>query len=302
MQVTVHRRVEVFLARTQALLEADEPSSTMLLGVCLELLRRSTTENPGALNPDAAVSNTTPESVFVIVEDAAEVALVGVQTPPYGLIVHPRGGLSEKPRRTVVEAFLDAWTADGLRLTNVLGPKAWSQELAAAWAARQGMGHSPRLRMRLYALHQVVPPRPRTGVLRRADLGDEALVRAWFHAFNREALNLDAAAASHAMAGRRLAAGEIYLWQEDMAMSMAARSRATETSVSVGHVYTPPALRGQGSAACCVAALSQRLLDEGFERCTLFTDLRNRVSNRIYQRLGYRPLDDYYEMVFSSQG
>jgi len=42
-----------------------------------------------------------------------------------------------------------------------------------------------------------------------------------------------------------------------------------------------------------VSALSQKLLDSGYERCSLFTDLANPTSNSIYQKIGYRPVGDF---------
>jgi predicted GNAT family acetyltransferase len=47
-----------------------------------------------------------------------------------------------------------------------------------------------------------------------------------------------------------------------------------------------------------VAALSQQLLDAGWEFCALFTDLANPTSNSIYQRIGYRPVADFDEYIF----
>jgi hypothetical protein len=40
------------------------------------------------------------------------------------------------------------------------------------------------------------------------------------------------------------------------------------------------------------AAVSQRALDAGAEEVLLYTDLANPVSNSIYQRIGYRPVED----------
>jgi hypothetical protein len=47
-----------------------------------------------------------------------------------------------------------------------------------------------------------------------------------------------------------------------------------------------------------VAALSQRLLDEGRAFCFLYTDLVNPTSNRVYQDVGYEPVCDSEEIAF----
>ena len=55
-------------------------------------------------------------------------------------------------------------------------------------------------------------------------------------------------------------------------------------------VYTPPEYRRKGYATACVAALSQMLLDRGYQYYFLSTDLANPISNHIYQAIGYQPL------------
>ena len=57
--------------------------------------------------------------------------------------------------------------------------------------------------------------------------------------------------------------------------------------VRVGYFYTPPKLRGRGSASRIVAFLSQEMLDAGCAFCVLYTDLSNPTSNAMYQRVGY---------------
>jgi predicted GNAT family acetyltransferase len=49
--------------------------------------------------------------------------------------------------------------------------------------------------------------------------------------------------------------------------------------------------------------LSQKLLDEGVHFCVLYTDLSTVSSNALYQRVGYRPIEDVGDVALSpSQG
>lgn len=301
MKVRVHTDIDQLMATAETMLKAEEPLSTMLLGVCHEI-QDGRVQLPAEWLPAERFGLTVEDdgstSDGAISDGAERCLLAALQTPPYGLVVHVRHDINDSTLDTLVQRVLDVWQQRGLEPSNVLGPKEVAEAIAMEWARRHGLVATPRLRMRLYELLKMIPPPSRAGHLRRAHQADEPLVREWFYCFNKEALGMDDAKAAETMARHRIAAGEIYLWQEDTAVSMAARSRATESSVSVGHVYTPPGARGQGLAACCVAALSQSLLDEGFLRCTLFTDLNNPVSNRVYQRLGYRPLGDFNELVF----
>ena len=47
--------------------------------------------------------------------------------------------------------------------------------------------------------------------------------------------------------------------------------------------------RGKGYASIAVATLTHRLLRAGRGWCGLFADTGNPLSNRVYERLGYRP-------------
>ncbi len=82
---------------------------------------------------------------------------------------------------------------------------------------------------------------------------------------------------------------------------MARYGSPTPHSVRISAVYTPPELRGHGCASACVAALTRRLLDDGWAFTTLFTDLANPTSNRIYARIGYRPVCDMDHYRFARQ-
>jgi predicted GNAT family acetyltransferase len=85
-------------------------------------------------------------------------------------------------------------------------------------------------------------------------------------------------------------ASRLYLWIDEKPVSMAWKARPTRRGIVVSGVYTPPEYRCQGYATACVASLSQLLLDEGFEFCALYADLANPVSNHIYQKMGYYPI------------
>jgi predicted GNAT family acetyltransferase len=83
---------------------------------------------------------------------------------------------------------------------------------------------------------------------------------------------------------------------------MAARTRPTPRGESISYVYTPPEHRRRGYATAVVARLSQEILDEGKQFCSLYTDLSNATSNSIYRKIGYRPIADVIEMHFEDGG
>jgi predicted GNAT family acetyltransferase len=63
-------------------------------------------------------------------------------------------------------------------------------------------------------------------------------------------------------------------------------------------VYTPPEHRSRGYASSLVATLSAERLASGRRYCYLYTDLANPVSNRTYERIGYRRTCESAEIDF----
>ncbi len=72
----------------------------------------------------------------------------------------------------------------------------------------------------------------------------------------------------------------------------------TPNGCAINLVYTPPPLRLLGYASNCVATLSQKMLDDGKSFCTLYTDLSNPTSNKIYRQVGYRLIAESQQIWF----
>jgi predicted GNAT family acetyltransferase len=59
-------------------------------------------------------------------------------------------------------------------------------------------------------------------------------------------------------------------------------------------------LRGRGYGSAATAAVSREALATGADEVLLYTDLANPVSNSIYQRIGYQPVEDRVLLAFSA--
>ncbi len=79
-------------------------------------------------------------------------------------------------------------------------------------------------------------------------------------------------------------------------VSMTARTRALLKTESVGYVYTPDHLRGNGYASKIVADVTREVIEDGKD-ATLYTDLSNPTSNSIYMKIGYQPYCDSVVLV-----
>ncbi len=154
-----------------------------------------------------------------------------------------------------------------------------------------------RLNQRLYRLDDLTPPTAVAGTAAAATAADRELLEAWSAAFIVDA-HSHTRQEPEAAAERMLTAGTAWLWLvEGTPVSLARRQPTNAGSARIGPVYTPPEQRGHGYASAVTAQATAEVLAEG-SIPVLFTDLANPISNAIYQRLGYRPVDDYTQLGF----
>jgi len=283
--ITTYLQASDFLARARAELERNEVLNGLPLGIALHLQKfPEHSEIPPFL---------------ATVEDEGKLIVAAVMTPPFRLIVASNQAetFGEAPSLLIHHLRDHGWPVPG-----VIGPSPLSDLFAQTWTSLTGEMSHLRTRERLFELTHVIAPRPGPGSLRLATPDDTALVVRWIKAFQEEALRTslsDEEAASWART--RISNGEVYLWvlPDGPIVSLLATTRPVWRVISIAYVYTPPELRGHGYASRSVAALSQHLLDSGWERCTLYTDLSHPTSNNLYQQLGYRPVHDFNEYDFS---
>lgn len=279
--------VAEFLGAAGGYLRRERARNTVLLTVTEQL----------RLNParDAAAT---------IVADPAGLPLFGwwtgsgdeiggafMHTPPYPLL------LTALPAAAVLEL---AAALAGRTLSAVNAYPDAAREFAAAWRDVSGSLATPLRGMRLYRLAELAWPDPAPdGGPRVAADADVPLLAGWFTAFAAEVK--DSVEEDHESVVReKLGYGGILLWLAGgRPVSMAAVSRQVAGMARIGPVYTPPEFRGGGYASAVTAELSLRALEAGAAEVLLYTDLDNPVSNFIYQRIGYRAVEDRVVLAFA---
>lgn len=283
MRAATYPGARAFLERAQEYLEQEEGLNNLLLGICLRL------------NP------TDPSALLVGVEEGGELALAGAMTPPHQLILYSHLSNPEEAAAALAQHLC----CSPFQVPGVLAAAPLARVFARAWQASTGRDFTAGMRQCVYQLRQVRSRGAAPGNLRPACREDLEMLSEWAMGFNRDVWKRPPAE-NEAAEARRLVEGKIaqqdlYVWEDhDQPLSMAGRARPTRRTIAVNLVYTPPALRGKGYATSCVASLSQVLLDSGFACCTLFADLENPTSNRIYQQIGYEPVADFEECLFAS--
>ena len=263
-----HPAAQVFLSRAQGFLARREAENVLMLGVA-----SSATEAEHALTVDRG-----GVCVMAALQSGANLIL-------------------SRGQPAAIEALVKQLSADTSSLPGVIGPARTTESFLESWHARTG--HETRFQMhsRVHELTEVIPPRRPAGVLRRAAMSDVESLAGWADALNVELRSEDPAPGEQSVR-RRIGLGRMYVWDNGGPVSMAACDGPTPRGIRINFVYTPPEHRARGYASACVADLSQLLLDDGRDFCALFTDLANPVSNRLYARLGYRPICDFDEYIF----
>lgn len=237
-----------------------------------------------------------PEPPYLaIVETDGKILAVAIHTPPHKLL------LSKAQDLNAVTLFAQDLRDSLQQLPGVSGLVTEVEMFLQAWQPLTGQSYQRAMEMRIYELAQVEPVATARGHLRSATEDDRPLLLEWFRMFASEIGEVVSQDAEEAV-NIGLKRQSIHLWEDGIPVSWANGSQSLPAAARIGPVYTPPAYRRKGYATACVAALSQKLLDQGCNRCFLFTDLANFTSNHIYQQIGYRPVCDWHDYSFISKG
>ncbi len=226
--------------------------------------------------------------VFGVLELDGQVRAAYFRTPPYRLNVTPL-----TPEEA--DALAAHLVALGHPVPGVIAAHETAEAFVAAWRRHAGVRAAVSQRQRLYRLGNLTAPQPvPTGRARVAGQDDRELLARWYAEFVEDAGHA-AARDADAWADSRIAYGGVTLWEAEdgTPLSMAGVTPVVAGQVRVAPVYTPAPLRGRGYAGAVTAQVSRAVLASGAREVLLFTDLANRTSNGLYQRIGYRPVVDF---------
>ncbi|UXX94874.1 GNAT family N-acetyltransferase [Streptomyces sp. AD2-2] len=229
------------------------------------------------------------DPVFGVLERDGEARAAFFRTPPGRLMLTPLA--AEEAAGLAAQLALR-----GDELPGVMAELDTAAEFAEEWARRTGSALDLHARQRLYRLGELTPPQPvPPGRPRIATAHDREQLSRWYVEF-AEAIGESGTSQDPAeWADARIAYGGITLWEtpDGTPVSMAGITTKVAGQVRVAPVYTPADLRGRGYAGAVTAEVSRMARAANAEEVLLFTDLANPISNALYQRLGYRPVEDF---------
>ncbi|MBP7691011.1 MAG: GNAT family N-acetyltransferase [Anaerolineales bacterium] len=284
MRLTRYLTAPEFRAQAEAFLVQHEAEHNLMLGLMTSL----------AFKPDLYPS----QPYFAVVTDAGRVSAAALMTPPHGLAVSYAA--SPEALRLIV-ADVAAFRPE---TPSVIGPAGAARLCAELWQAQTGQGFRRQMAERIYRLERVIAPAPVSGQPRRVEAGDQSLLLSWLAAFQITAFGrADAGAVTRTVHNMLTLPPEYrstFVWEDPYPVALVSCGGPTPHSRRVGPVYTPPEFRRRGYASALTAAVSQYILDQGCRVATLFTDLANPTSNKIYQAIGYEAVCDADQYEFTA--
>ncbi len=247
---------EEFLSKHMSALEKDQPRHNLFLGII----------NRAKADPSA-----------VRYWSLGEGAACAIQTPPNFLVL---GDLSKKQ----CDEF--AKIIQKLDFIGCLGSGDSAERLAQS-LTEMGIIHALEVPQRIYVLEKQPKYPDCEGQGRKYRPQDRDLFCDWFYHFSNEATPHETAPEKERIK-KMFADIPVFFWVVDgKPVSMASINRETKDGSNISFVFTPPELRGRGYAGSVTAYACENAFKEGKKICFLYTDLRNPISNKVYQKIGF---------------
>jgi uncharacterized protein len=260
----------------------------------------------GFLEEDEVVNNlplgvlrsidNTPLLMAVVLKDG-EIAGTMLQTMPNKIILSKAASFSAGELLFIAEQMHQSIQS----IPGLIGDRKLIEELSGHFSSLRGVTATVEMNQGLYKLEKVKWKVVSQGTLRALRVEDRFLKK-WVYEFCKDAnlpISIDEAEAKAVELVRK---GRLMGWEiGGEIVSMANATRPTKSNITVNFVYTPVKHRKKGFASDCVAALSQMMLDQGYQSTSLYTDLSNPTSNKIYQEIGYELVADAVLMALGEK-
>lgn len=266
IQLHVYTEVLRFKEEVTPFLEKNEQENNLLLGVL-----------PAVQQP----------TFMGIAKRGEEIVVVFLQTVEKIQMIVATSEISEEDIVELAKSLTKVQSC----IPGLIGNKKVVQKLAEEIAVLENKKTNVAMEQGIYELKQVKTKRKGDGIFREVSSDELPLIEKWIYQFCEDVklptTKEEAKQTAHTLiANHRLFGLEV----DGKLVSVAAKTRPTANNITVNFVYTPKEARKKGYASGCVAALSQRMLDEGYKTTTLYTDLANPTSNKIYQEIGYEQI------------
>ncbi|MDP7988439.1 GNAT family N-acetyltransferase [Bacillus sp. MHSD_36] len=266
IQLHVYEEIVNFKEEVTPFLEKNEQENNLILGV-LQMVQ---------------------QPIFMgIAKQGEEIAVVFLQTEEKKQIIVATSEISGVAIKELAKELTKIYPD----IPGLIGDKKVVQHLAEEIAVLENKKTNVVMEQGVYELKEVKKKPGKDGFFREVSSDELTLIEEWIYQFCKD-VNLPTTKEEAEQTARTLITNHRLFGLEvgGKLVSVAAKTRPTKNNITVNFVYTPTEARKKGYASNCVAALSQRMLDEGYKTTTLYTDLANPTSNKIYQEIGYEQI------------
>ena len=278
MEIKIYETVHCFLDENQELLLENE-SVTQLI-----------------LNNSFVNKETNKELLFGRVQDEqGNIKLIFANVIPYNLLIYNL----VKETLVAVKSLADYIVKEQITLRGINANKKVCDEFMEYYKNKTGCTFTEYLAMDIMEITQlnegIILPK---GYFRVANWNDKDILIDWHIKFTKEALHEEISYEDFKdKLTSRIENKNIYIFENEKhkPMAMAASTRQLINGVSISLVYSSKDARGQGYGLAVVYNLSKEYLNRGNKFCSLFVDKKNPISNGVYNKIGYKVLEDNYD-------
>lgn len=283
--VTFYQTVNDFLEQNERAMLANEAASCLVLG------------NARAERDKPCV----PERMFGNVQDnAGNILLIFYNYYPFNLCVYAHTPVREFQGKAAAELAHTLTEENSFLFNGLTANRTVCDTFFEGYHAPDEAPVVLAASMDIMELTTLTPVTLAPGFQREAEDTDVPLLTRWNQEFEGEALHTERSAEDAEKSARRSIKSGYFLYCDESGqpVSCVVTARRMERTVTLNHVYTPPAFRGKGYAQSNVYLACKRVLESGYQKCSLFVDQTNPISNRVYEKIGFKITEDQYDYRF----
>jgi len=268
MKIIQEQNVEAFTSSIQDLLLQREAENNLPLGILKRIQESSSNEN----------------SLLIKIEEEGRPVFMTMRTPPHLWILPSIPAVTSRHIKSLARYLFE----NQFEVPGILGEGEAVQHFIDEWVNITGKNPIIHMRQGIYRLNKLQPIHTKEGELIEAKKSDFELVKKWLTWFGEETNEGTIKERTAEIAEEMIRTRRMHLWMVNgEAVSMVARARVTPHGATINAVFTPDEFKRRGYATQAVWTLTKKLLDQGYQFCSLYTDLDNHSSNSIYKKIGY---------------
>ncbi len=281
MKLKKYNDINLFWNDNQKLLEEKEWYNCLMIGNCLE-----------------GIKNGMDNWFLATVENNNVVELIMLYRKPWKLIMYsPTNNYSDE----ILKFTANEIYKYDKELLGVNAEKSVANTFAKYYCNLAKMKYKVHTPLRILLLEKVIEKGNLLDnvTFREANMNDKEVLVKCIKDFTKDALNeeiLDEQ--TEEKFSNYLENGYYVLEKDKKIVSSCCLTRKMKFGKCISAVYTPKEEREKGYAYNLVYRASKKQLDEGDKYCVLYTDDSNPISNHVYEKIGYKRMEDWENLDF----